>query len=48
MPQIKSLKFNEILDFYAGKNQVLCKSRAGLHQSKPISIVALNIIDKNQ
>ncbi len=48
MPQIKLLKFNKILDFYAGNNQILCKSRAGLHQSKPISIVALNIIDKNQ
>jgi hypothetical protein len=48
MPKIKLLKFNKILDFYAGNNQILCKSRAGLHQSKPISIVALNIIDKNQ
>jgi hypothetical protein len=48
MPQIKLLKFNKILDFYAGNNQVLCKSRAGLHQSKPITMVALNIIDKNQ
>ena len=48
MPQIKLLKFNKILDFYAGNNQILCKSRAGLHQSKPITMVALNIIDKNQ
>jgi hypothetical protein len=48
MPQIKLLKFNKILDFYAGNDQILCKSRAGLHQSKPITIVALNIIDKNQ